>query len=165
MKICSNCGKEFKNWIEVNGKLRNVQNRKFCVECSPFGAHNTRTTPIAFGECEVCGTLLTGNQTKFCSKKCNQSTVNWKTQNYECQKARGTEKRNYLLKLKGGECSRCGYKKCSSALVFHHLNPPIKDFQLDIRHCANNSLKKLMAEAEKCILLCANCHCEEHWSD
>lgn len=26
----------------IDGKRRNLKNRKFCLKCSPFGSHNTR---------------------------------------------------------------------------------------------------------------------------
>jgi hypothetical protein len=162
MKVCEKCGVEFKNYLKVDGKLRNLKNRKFCVSCSPFGSHNTTKLPTR-GKCETCASDLTGNQVMFCSTKCKQQTSNFKHQNYECQKARGVLRRGHILDLKGRICCRCGYNKCNSALVFHHLDPATKKFKLDIRHCSNTSLSKLIAEAEKCILLCANCHSEEHW--
>ena len=40
-KICQNCKKEFESKIEVDGKIRNLQNRKYCLNCSLFGEHNT----------------------------------------------------------------------------------------------------------------------------
>ena len=65
-----------------------------------------------------------------------------------------------LVKYKGGKCEICGYNKCIGALEFHHLNPTEKDFGLS---CGNTkSLEKLKAEADKCIMVCANCHREIH---
>jgi len=65
-----------------------------------------------------------------------------------------------LVEYKGGKCERCGYDKCIDALEFHHLNPDEKDFGLS---CGDTrSLEKLKAEADKCIMVCANCHREIH---
>ena len=64
-----------------------------------------------------------------------------------------------LVEYKGGCCMLCGYKKCTRALTFHHLDPTKKDFTISGKSW---SAEKLKAEADKCILLCANCHIEEH---
>lgn len=81
-----------------------------------------------------------------------------------CQQARmfknRVAKKQKLLETFGGKCSRCGYDKCSRALTFHHLDPSKKGFGLATRPSA--SLKDLIKEAKKCILLCANCHMEKH---
>jgi len=42
MKICGLCGKEFKILHVIEGKVRNLGGRKYCLECSPWGSHNTR---------------------------------------------------------------------------------------------------------------------------
>jgi len=42
IKICKRCKKSFESHIWINGKRRNLQNRIYCFECSPFGLHNTR---------------------------------------------------------------------------------------------------------------------------
>ena len=68
---------------------------------------------------------------------------------------------------KGGKCSRCGYDKCEAALQFHHLNPDEKEFTLSKINLndSNFTFETLLKEADKCILLCANCHAEEHYTD
>lgn len=66
-----------------------------------------------------------------------------------------------LVKEFGGECRKCGYKKCPAALQFHHTDPTLKSFRLS--HATTKSLDRLRAEAKKCILICANCHAEEHY--
>ena len=86
---------------------------------------------------------------------------------YRCKECRkdaviDTRRRNKikLVEYKGGKCERCGYDKCIDALEFHHLNPDEKDFGLS---CGDTrSLEKLKAEADKCIMVCANCHREIH---
>jgi 5-methylcytosine-specific restriction endonuclease McrA len=65
-----------------------------------------------------------------------------------------------LLERKGNKCARCGYDKCSRALEFHHTNPNEKDF--GISTILTRSIASLKEEVDKCELLCANCHAEEH---
>lgn len=65
-----------------------------------------------------------------------------------------------LVEYKGGKCEICGYDKCIDALEFHHLNPKEKSFGLSCGE--SKSLEKLKKEADKCILVCSNCHREIH---
>jgi 5-methylcytosine-specific restriction endonuclease McrA len=86
------------------------------------------------------------------------------------------ERRQYLLKAvqrwrervrlmavnyKGGCCQVCGYDRCVEALEFHHLDPTQKDFGISYKGYTR-SWEKVKDEADKCILLCANCHREAH---
>ena len=68
-----------------------------------------------------------------------------------------------LILYKGG---KCGYNKCEGALHFHHLNPKEKEFTVSqINLNEYFTLEKLYKEVDKCMLLCANCHAEEHYSE
>jgi hypothetical protein len=83
-------------------------------------------------------------------EKCNTCCVN---------------ERRYALKKKianalGGECAKCGYNKCLGALTVHHLDSSIKQFNISGAH--SRSWKSIEQEISNCILLCANCHNEEH---
>jgi 5-methylcytosine-specific restriction endonuclease McrA len=60
----------------------------------------------------------------------------------------------------GGKCSYCGYSKSLRALEFHHLDPTQKDFQ--ISKASNPSWENVKEELKKCVMLCSNCHAEEH---
>ncbi len=64
-----------------------------------------------------------------------------------------------LVEYKGGKCELCGYSKCIAALEFHHKDPKQKSFNLNGNTIG---LKKQKQEADKCLLLCANCHREVH---
>lgn len=64
------------------------------------------------------------------------------------------------IEYKGGKCQTCGYNKSIRALTFHHLDPNEKD--IAIADSSNRSFSKVKAELDKCVLLCANCHAEEH---
>jgi len=95
-----------------------------------------------------------GKSQSFC-KKCNHENV----------LSRQREFKNKCLEYKGFKCSKCGYDKCSAALDFHHIDPSKKEFiPSKYRHTSwsknENIIKK---ELDKCIILCANCHREEHF--
>jgi len=64
------------------------------------------------------------------------------------------------IEYKGGKCCKCGYNKYIGALEFHHTNPKEKEF--DWKTIRLVSKDKFYKELDKCILLCANCHREEH---
>jgi hypothetical protein len=55
----------------------------------------------------------------------------------------------------GGKCSRCGYDKSLGALHLHHKDRSEKE--------GNEETQKEIIDYDKFILLCANCHAEEHW--
>ena len=63
-----------------------------------------------------------------------------------------------LVQEAGGACRICGYDRCIGNLVFHHVDPSQKSFQLST--CVGRSLAAFREEARKCVLVCANCHGE-----
>ncbi len=75
--------------------------------------------------------------------------------------ARRKKLRDMALEYGGGKCILCGYDRSRRAMVFHHLDPSKKDFGLSVRGLTR-SWGKMLAELEKCVLLCANCHAEVH---
>ena len=40
--VCLKCGSRFPNWLTIDGRRRSLSHRKYCVDCSPWGRHNTR---------------------------------------------------------------------------------------------------------------------------
>lgn len=75
---------------------------------------------------------------------------------------RQRRKRN-LIKVLGSCCALCGYDYCIEALEFHHIKPEEKSYQLSSGNC--HKLEEDLKEAKKCLLVCANCHREIHFSD
>lgn len=65
------------------------------------------------------------------------------------------------IEYKGGACVDCGYCANPSALEFHHADPSEKEFALG-GSGITRSFDKMKVELDKCLLLCANCHREEH---
>lgn len=88
------------------------------------------------------------SQYRYYCKQCDDALV------LESQK----ERKRIFVEYKGGKCQRCGYDKYIGALDFHHTNPDEKEFLIN----RNLSLERMKVELDKCILLCSNCHREEH---
>ena len=106
--------------------------------------------------CKICGNILNGKQTLYCSIRCKNSDH----QSYVAQKKRGLKRKIILVNRLGGKCSICGYSINLAALVFHHKGN--KHFQLDVRSLSNRRIESINSEVSKCILLCNNCHAEVH---
>lgn len=113
-------------------------------------------------KCQNCQSNLIGKQIKWCSDKCKNNYANNKHQNYQAQQKRGKDRKLKLIKIKGGCCEICGYKKSMAALSFHHLDPLTKKFELDIRNLSNRKWENSLEEANSCQLVCLNCHMELH---
>lgn len=64
-----------------------------------------------------------------------------------------------LVEAAGGRCVLCGYDHYLGALQFHHRDPAQKQFMIS-RNGATRSFDEARHEADKCVLLCANCHAE-----
>lgn len=62
-----------------------------------------------------------------------------------------------LVDRAGGVCELCGYSDHPAALQFHHLDPSSKSFSIS-RNGTTRSYAEVEAEADKCVLVCANCH-------
>lgn len=102
-------------------------------------------------------------------KRKHKDKINMKQQLYREQlskeKTREYRKNQYRIKREfidsfKTKCNRCGFSD-KRALVFHHINPEQKDFQISqmINKCGIERLKK---EIEKCEVICSNCHLIEH---
>jgi hypothetical protein len=163
MPVCKKCQAEFPGRMTIEGKRRNLCSRKFCINCSPFNGHNCRdlTAPQIPGHrrCVRCKKWLQlvnfypRRQRADYSPYCKQCT---NIQTLERQRAL----KRRAIEYKGVRCSRCGYDRCDGALEFHHTNPRRKD--VNISHLRHTTFEKIIAELDKCVLLCANCHREEH---
>lgn len=86
-----------------------------------------------------------------------------------CQTNRQKEMRNecsvFLRELKGRlKCERCGQNH-PATLQFHHKNPLTKKFAISESTGNIFSKSRLLAEIDKCEVLCANCHSIHHWEE
>lgn len=60
------------------------------------------------------------------------------------------------------KCEKCGYDRNTAAITFHHTNPSEKEFAIS-EISKTYSEQKLREEIKKCVVLCHNCHMEEHY--
>ena len=104
-------------------------------------------------ECRTCGTKGVEHFYKSARYQCKKC---WNKRTYQTTKDKILE---YIESRSGAKCMKCGYDRCPQALEFHHRNPVEKD----PKWSKNWSLSKLKIELDKCDILCANCHREEHW--
>lgn len=156
MPICKKCSKSFPNRLKIDEKEYNLQRRKYCFDCSPYGLHNTRKIEkirLMDGQenclCLLCNKEYIYDRNKWhCLHKCASCSANEQRVNRKIK----------MIKYKGGKCCRCGYNKCARALDFHHRNASEKTFNISGNHTL--SWAKLKAELDKCDLVCSNCHRE-----
>ena len=101
MRKCKKCGKKVPYKVVIDGRSRNLKNRKFCLECSPFKQHNTR------------------------------DITKRKREKWEYRSERRRRLKLELIQYKGGHCELCGYDKpIPRAYAFHHEDPDTKEIDL-----------------------------------
>ncbi|NDD54242.1 hypothetical protein EBZ39_10265 [bacterium] len=90
------------------------------------------------------------NSSVYC-KKCTSHQTKERMKKFKIQ----------CVEYKGGKCEKCGYSRYFGALDFHHVDPKQKDFC--ISHVKSYLFDEVIkSELDKCVLLCACCHREEH---
>lgn len=150
MKLCNKCGNQFPIRIKIDGKWRNLASRKFCLDCSPFGVHNTRNLTKESSRRQHKGKRKPYGEWSESDKDENRARTFW----------RGFFRKQKLVEIKGNKCQKCGYKRCLRSLSFHHRNPTDKSFSLDARTIQSKTWTLVLEEVDKCDLLCLNCHME-----
>ena len=145
-RICI-CGEKIPIRLIIDGKSRNLENRTKCLKCMPFMSSKFASTPES-------------RQAKIKIKSANHYKKN-RENVLRCQKALRQSRKQKLVIRAGGKCRICHYDKLLSNLIFHHINPATKLFELNER-----GLVRKMADIEieftKCVLLCCRCHGELH---
>jgi|AntAceMinimDraft_13_1070369.scaffolds.fasta_scaffold47720_1 hypothetical protein len=157
-KTCNKCKNKFPAKIEIDGRIRNLNNRKYCLSCSPFGQHNTsqlekakRDKEKSKRSCHTCQKIFISNRQIRCASCIYKTRI-------ECRIKK-------VYDMVGTYCWFCGYDrglKGSSVLEFHHVIPEEKKHGLDSRTLAMYSWDKIEKELQKCCSLCCRCHRELH---
>ena len=175
MKICQLCNQPFKVlYRHTDGKVKSLSSRKYCLDCTPFGSHNTRNL-----EEEYVGRVIRKPKNlelieKLCNKCKNIRPISEYYQRQDgngptayckdCTKLQTIERQRALklkaIEYKGGKCEDCGIIGHPAIYDFHHLDTTLKDFS--IGHTKLSSFNNIKEELDKCILLCSNCHRIRH---
>lgn len=181
---CESCGKEFfEDWRKDKYHTKNYPLR-FCsrscsnkrIQSDEMNFKRALTLKKGYEEdrykikkikkiCKICGSRMSKSAENLC-KECFDKNrpqaygINAKNFN-KYTDTRSKKIRRKLTDLKGGKCQVCGYNKCFSALDFHHKNKNEKKFLIS-GNGLEKSKFKLIEEANKCILVCSNCHREIH---
>jgi transposase len=131
------------------------------------------TTPRARRLAETADARATGADTAegYCAQHGQVTFVRRGHDGFRCQRCRSEAVDRRRRKIKrilvadaGGACTLCGYAGSVAALQFHHVDPADKAFAIAGRG-VTRSLSAALAEARKCVLLCANCHAEVEAGD
>ena len=116
--------------------------------------------------CLSCGNQIprhiphSAKKTKQTRRRCyNCSPVRVK---HSGSKSERRKRKETLVKMLGGRCSKCGYDKSIRGLSFHHKDPSTKSFDISSNGHLLDDWELVLKEVRKCKLLCLNCHAELH---
>jgi hypothetical protein len=134
---CTKCGRDIESTTpkEMQGYNKPKRKRTQCYICSPYYNKKSNKTPEEIEE--------------------------MKAKSVDAVRKRRLKIKQMAVDYKGGKCEKCGYDKCIDALEFHHLNESEKEFGIGEKG-HTRSWEDIKKELDKCVLLCANCHREEH---
>lgn len=97
-----------------------------------------------------------------CERCSTEYVFYWGRSSTLCPKCHWNDKRKAhkqrCVDYKGGGCWICGYNDCLAALDFHHVDRAHKKFEIST--AIKYKWAVVIAELDKCILLCANHHRE-----
>lgn len=102
-------------------------------------------------------------QCKVCTRLNNKIDYIKKSDKYKANVARRRkEYKLWFAELKSKlKCNRCPENHIA-CLQFHHTDPSIKEIAVSKAVAECWAKERILAEIEKCEVLCANCHFKEH---
>lgn len=163
---CTKCYQPIRRRIRINGKpILLSATRTTCHQCIPYKSRRGRepdlirrkeVNGLKLRRCTKCdkwyGPEEYYRDIGLICKKC------YRTNYTICQKR--VELKMRAVVYKGSRCLKCRNIFPICAYSFHHRDPNKKDFQ--ISRAGYTWTDKIVAELDKCDLLCHNCHSIEH---
>ena len=143
-RSCKNCGRQIGETGEKRGVFLRDGETVYPSAIISAG-HSWRTIDSILAPLQV--------QCRFCYRKERGQTPRM----YRARARKRLNAEAQSLKVASGGCPFCGEKE-PVALDFHHRDPDVKDGSVR----RQTSLKRVQAEAAKCVVLCANCHRKVH---
>jgi len=160
MPICKKCNEKFPFKIRIEGVQKNLGNRKYCLDCSPWGEHNTKQIhekDRKKGKCLNCENIVGRYEAKYCSSTCKSDfqyklyIERWlkglETGNIgKAQDQISNNVKRWLRETRGDKCERCGWKEVNPATGKVPVQAEHKDGDFQ------NTIPKNME------LICPSCH-------
>lgn len=117
----------------------------------------------------LIGTRKPGPKSKYTeeekSERAKISTAAWRERNPDKHRAIGLRRhakaREFVASLKDKPCTDCGIKYPYYVMQFDHLPGEQKEFTIGTHRTLPKEV--LIAEANKCDVVCANCHAVRTW--
>lgn len=183
LTTCSSCGKKYPSKLINTGSYTRAK----CNSCNANGARfakKQKCLDYKGGKCAVCGynkttRVLSFHHTDPSTKLFTISGAHarsWDVLRAELDKcqllcmnclnalhsnvdhsSKRCDLKNKYVQHRGGKCEKCGYDRHVQSMSFHH---PHDDKVFNISD--NKPWEETLVELEKCVLLCMNCHAEEH---
>lgn len=101
-------------------------------------------------------------------RECNKAYLRKHYREHKSYYAKKREKYRALFQKRWEEykatlqCTVCG-ESHSACIEFHHEDPAKKEHNVSVMLRQLASWERIMAEVEKCTVLCANCHRKVHY--
>lgn len=193
MKTCTHCGAEKSEaefprrteksrittgtWCKACHREYGKKHSQRLVQAFAAGVFSPEWIAKGESRCTRCGELKAlasfyasrGNPHSYCKPCFNE---------YERRRVQGKpgyrehlnayqNKRRKLMVIEIGKiksekgCAKCG-ERHPACLEFHHLDPSVKEFNM-AEVSTRVPRAKMLAEIEKCIVLCSNCHRKHHY--
>lgn len=153
-KVCEACGAPFAKRQVIGDRLRFLYRRRFCLNCSPFGTHNTSKRPPGIDQPEELREFRRRRKHRRRHAELDASGGHATVEHRRRRKLRAIE---YM----GRTCQACARDGVPAIFEFHHRDAAEKSF--GISHTGiPHKWETVIAELAKCVMLCANCHREVH---
>lgn len=123
-------------------------------------------------KCAVCPVVFLprrqgGNLQRFCSKRCQVLDMNRKRRirhpdriKVGLRRLAAKRRADWRAYMATQRCAKCG-ENHPAVLDHHHIDRATKRFP--VANWSQHRLAVVMAEAAKCVVLCANCHRKLEW--
>ena len=141
-----------------------------CGEVSDNFTKSARTKDGLHPQCKVCKNKTVRRQIagwredpEWVARQQEQTKKHRANRDVDPRRERALSRKLKFVEMKGGSCEKCGYNKNLGALDFHHVDPTTRSMSINMGTMAKaGNEAQLLEELGKCMLLCANCHREEH---
>ncbi len=169
---CKYCHKPFPYWVYINNVRVSLNDRSYCLECSPYKGKTGRSHAQLIKYQEIDGInhkwCQYGQHWVNCSDfKSQRQKDKTGLQSYciACKNRAGLDllkkAKARAIAYKGNCCFDCKQQFPDYLYDFHHLDKHNKDKNFNL----NWSWIRMKPELDKCVMLCAHCHRHRHHDD